>query len=74
MPAIDVDDVLIAWHALVSPFLFCQVAQTSLPNEMKHITSKDAIVLALLRQRFCIGQFHSMKRLYILKSLTVELG
>ena len=74
MPAIHIDDVLITGHTLVSPFLFGQVAHTSLPNEVKHIVSEHIIVLALLCQRLCVGQFDGMERLYILQSLTVELG
>ena len=74
MPAIDTNDVFITGHTLVSPFLFGQVAHTSLPNEVEHIASKDAIFLALLSPGLCVGQFDGMQRLYILKSLTVELG
>ena len=74
MPAIDIDDILITGYTLISPFIFCEVTQASLPNEIKHIVPKDAIVLALLCQRLCIGKFHCMKRLCILQSLGIEFG
>ena len=47
VPAINVDDVLITWNAMIPPFTFCEVAQAILPYKIEQVVPEDAVAKSL---------------------------